>query len=213
MLIKRILAAILAVFSAAIIYASDKKEDAPEYSASVKIQRLYMINVIKANIEKDPESPFSVYAKNEIGSDGVSVSSLYYELVPPGAPVPPERTRADTKGADKIVCRSGAKSEAKSYDGTVLLYGENYFVSCGKEGASLVLRSPDGMIKGAPKDASSCLPDDDKLIREISSDGRFERLLVKAGALGGAEAFCVVDPTLSSPLLYDFSASGRSEKS
>ena len=207
MIIKRILAVALAVFTAAIIYASDENQSGKINSASVKMQYSYMLNVIKTNIENDPESPFSVYAENEIRA-GADASELYSELIAPYGKTDdtPEARKADTKGAGFFVCRSGAKREAESFDGSVFLYGDNYYIMCDKDGVALVLRSPRGMIKGEAKGASERIPEEDKAIRSVPSDGAMTHLVVRVGAAGGAEALCVVDPELSSPLLYDFSA-------
>ena len=205
MMIKRICAVAFAVLCAALIFTNGEKDSKPEKSTSVKIQYSYMLSSIKTNIENDPSSPFSVYAENELGKDECDVARLYSDITPRPSDIISAVPGADTGKAAGIVCKMNGRRFASSSDGSVWLYADNYFVGCDSYGVSLVLRSPAGMIKGAPKDAPLCLHNDDRMIGEVSSHDDHEDIIVSVGRAGRAAAFCVVDKTLSSPLLYDFS--------
>ena len=204
MYFKRIFAAITAAICAAAIFTNGENKRANGSYAPVKIQQIYTMNAIKANIENDPASPFSVYAKNEFEGGANDASRLYAEIAPVKGGNLLAVPAADTKRGADFVCGKGAQRAAHSADGSVWLYASNYFVGCDRSGVSLVLRSPVGMIKSAPKDASDCIRRGDRLIETLSDDGRRIALVVSATGAERSNAYCVVDTTLSSPLLYDF---------
>ncbi len=212
MVLKRFFAVAAAVLCAALIFANGEKDAKRKSSSNVKIQYLYMLGTIKASIENDPLSPFSVYAENELKNGRRDLSRLYSELaLKPEEKNAPVASAPASDGAD-LVCGKSLKRTARSYDGSAWLYAENYFVACDVGGVSLVVRSPAGMISGAPKDVSLCVGRSDKVIRCVGSKGIYDEVVVSVGAAGRSIALCAVDRKLSSPLLYDFSYTRGAQK-
>ena len=208
---KRTAAVIIAALCAALIYAIGENGGTERISASVKIERSYMLNAIKANIENDPESPFSVFAENELET-GRDVAALYSEIAKRSCETNFSASSVRMNDCARIVCASSPKRNAVSFDGSVWYYGGNYFIGYDESGVSVVVRSPVGMIKSAPKDAKLCIRGGDKIVSILSSASGREDIAVRVGRADGAEALCVVDTSLSSPVLYDFSYFRRQEK-
>lgn len=208
MKIVRFAAAAFAALTLAVFSANGENKSAEIDSANAKIQYLYMVGAIKSNVDKDPGSEFSAYAKEILSSNhGYNEVSRVYSDLNVAADAPPAAPALREHDTALKMCPRIPDSVERSVDGTVWYVAHNYYISFDSSGAALYMRSPSGMIKEtAPKELRDYFSERDEILTEDLPAGNLVRLRAKLSGVT-REALCEIDRGLSSVLLYDFSAS------
>ena len=165
-----------------------------------------MVGAIKSNVDKDPGSEFSAYAKEILSSNhGYNEVSRVYSDLNVAADAPPAAPALREHDTALKMCPRIPDSVERSVDGTVWYVAHNYYISFDSSGAALYMRSPSGMIKEtAPKELRDYFSERDEILTEDLPAGNLVRLRAKLSGVT-REALCEIDRGLSAVLLYDFS--------